>query len=151
MTFPWYARLGLWLARKGGWTVPAPEIVVQHVVEQDPKVVAERDELLEHLRVLTSLLGAKDAEIKTSQDAIRQLGTELRTIRTSAVQTWSASLSGDTFERVKTLVSEWSGLSGSGEAKRHQVYARLIKEFPNVLKRDLGLAIEMALQPLKEG
>ena len=34
----------------------------------------------------------------------------------------------------------------SGEHKRHQVYAILIKQYPNDRKRDLGLAIERALQ-----
>lgn len=34
----------------------------------------------------------------------------------------------------------------SGELKRHQVYARLIKEFPSTNKRDLGLSIELALR-----
>ena len=34
----------------------------------------------------------------------------------------------------------------SGEHKRHQVYAVLIKQYPNDRKRDLGLAIELALQ-----
>lgn len=34
----------------------------------------------------------------------------------------------------------------SGEAKRHQVYALLIKQFPEARKKDLSLAIELALQ-----
>lgn len=34
----------------------------------------------------------------------------------------------------------------SGEYKRHQVYARLLTEFPGVAKRDLALAIELALR-----
>ena len=33
----------------------------------------------------------------------------------------------------------------SGEAKRHQVYAALIKSFPNRSKREIALAIEAAL------
>lgn len=36
----------------------------------------------------------------------------------------------------------------SGEAKRHQVLARLIKKFPNAEKRDLALAIEYAVRSL---
>lgn len=35
--------------------------------------------------------------------------------------------------------------SGFGEAKRHAVYARLIKEFPAERKTDLALTIELAL------
>ena len=33
----------------------------------------------------------------------------------------------------------------SGEAKRHQVYSRMIKQFPEARKKDLSLAIELAL------
>jgi hypothetical protein len=36
----------------------------------------------------------------------------------------------------------------SGEYKRHEVYARLIKEFPAVPRRDLALAIELAVRKL---
>lgn len=36
----------------------------------------------------------------------------------------------------------------SGEAKRHQVLARLIKKFPAAEKRDLALAIEYAIRSL---
>jgi hypothetical protein len=34
----------------------------------------------------------------------------------------------------------------TGENKRHQVYAALIKKFPQARKRDIGLAIELALR-----
>ena len=33
----------------------------------------------------------------------------------------------------------------SGEAKRHQVYARLIKDFPETPRKSLALAIEVVL------
>ena len=33
-----------------------------------------------------------------------------------------------------------------GEYRRHQVYAKLIKEFPHTAKRDLGLSVELAVQ-----
>jgi hypothetical protein len=33
----------------------------------------------------------------------------------------------------------------SGEYKRHSVYARLLKSFPNAIKRDVALAIEIGL------
>lgn len=35
--------------------------------------------------------------------------------------------------------------AGFGEAKRHQVYARLMKEFPTIKRRTLSVAIERAL------
>lgn len=43
------------------------------------------------------------------------------------------------------LVFSINGDPASGEAKRHQVFAKMIKEFPGVRKRVLGLAIEMAM------
>ena len=50
-------------------------------------------------------------------------------------------------ERAKQLCREqqqgWP--ERSGEGKRHQVYARLLKEFPSANKRDIAIAIEMAL------
>ena len=50
-------------------------------------------------------------------------------------------------EAAKPLV-EWADTveEWSGEAKRHQVYARLIKQFPEANKRDLALAIELSLK-----
>lgn len=36
----------------------------------------------------------------------------------------------------------------SGEYKRHQVYAKLIKRFPDEPRRDIGLAIELAVREL---
>lgn len=37
----------------------------------------------------------------------------------------------------------------SGEFRRHQVYARLIKDFPGVKKHRLGLLIEIAMSELR--
>lgn len=47
--------------------------------------------------------------------------------------------------RAVQRVKEASRLEGSGEYKRHVVYARLIKEFPTTPRRQLALAIEIAL------
>jgi hypothetical protein len=38
-----------------------------------------------------------------------------------------------------------------GEAKRHQVYAALIKQFPTTAKRDLAYAIERVMQQRPRG
>lgn len=38
-----------------------------------------------------------------------------------------------------------SAVGTSGEYKRHQVYAKLLKKFPDLPKRDIGLAIELAV------
>ena len=45
--------------------------------------------------------------------------------------------------RILTQEAETTLIGGGGEAKRHFVYARLLKEFPN--KREAALAIELAL------
>jgi len=56
--------------------------------------------------------------------------------------------------RARVLVAEqterYAGLSEykwsvSGESRRHQVYARLVKEFPDVRRRVISLAIELSL------
>ena len=47
--------------------------------------------------------------------------------------------------RVLTQAADASFPSGYGEAKRHQVYSRLMKEFPEHSKRALSRAIEGAL------
>jgi len=48
-------------------------------------------------------------------------------------------------ERARVLCREQEQPGVSGEYKRHQVYARLIKEYPAAAKRTLGLAIELSL------
>lgn len=47
-------------------------------------------------------------------------------------------------ERVAELVAHADQVDGSGEYKRHQVYARLIKEYPATPRSTLALAIEVA-------
>lgn len=51
-------------------------------------------------------------------------------------------------ERAKHWVQweEDNSIETGGEWKRHQVYAKLIKEFPNFKKRDLSVAIEMMVK-----
>ena len=48
-------------------------------------------------------------------------------------------------QRALVLVTAANLSVGSGEYKRHHVYARLIKEFPDVPHNQLGLAIETAV------
>jgi hypothetical protein len=88
----WAVRVGLWLARWGGWTPPPP-------------VEVDRWGLPETLAPLVALAHPLIA----AQDADSAEGT-------------------------------------SGEYKRHQVYARLLKTHPETPKRDLALAIELAVR-----
>lgn len=46
-------------------------------------------------------------------------------------------------------VEEKNPAKGFGESKRHQVYAQLQKDLPEVAKRHIGLAIEVALNRRK--
>ena len=56
--------------------------------------------------------------------------------------------------RAKVLVleqEEKDTTRGCGERKRHQVYARFIKDFPDRRKCDLAYAIEVVLQGVRYG
>ncbi len=46
------------------------------------------------------------------------------------------------------LSSACNSIDMSGEAKRHQVYSRLIKNFPDASRQDIALAIEIAVRSL---
>lgn len=50
------------------------------------------------------------------------------------------------YARVAELVHSIDREDQNGEWKRHQVYARLVKEFPDRRKRDLAYLIESILQ-----
>ncbi len=39
----------------------------------------------------------------------------------------------------------------SGEWKRHQVYAKMLKQFPHVPKQDVAWAVERAVQRMENG
>ena len=51
-------------------------------------------------------------------------------------------------KRAIELVRGVDIIKTSGEGKRHHVYARLIKEYPEIPKRDLALSIEIGVQKL---
>jgi len=53
---------------------------------------------------------------------------------------------GPLFDRARVLIAAVEPIHLSGEARRHQVYARLIKEFPAERRRDLAFLIEQVLQ-----
>lgn len=55
----------------------------------------------------------------------------------------------EVYSRARLLILEAkTNTHTSGESKRHQVYAQLIKEFPKQYKRHLALVIETVLQGL---
>lgn len=49
-------------------------------------------------------------------------------------------------EAARVRTRAWAPHDCSGEHKRHQVYAALIKAFPGARKRDIAFAIERVLQ-----
>lgn len=51
--------------------------------------------------------------------------------------------------RAVALVSEPFPPAMSGEARRHRVYAQLLKDYPTQPKQDVGFAIELALRGVK--
>ena len=50
--------------------------------------------------------------------------------------------------RTKELVTQQEAEGGNGELKRHRAYARLIKDFPDLSRRQLAVAIEVAHEAL---
>jgi hypothetical protein len=158
----WYVQCCLWLARLGGWQLPVPlTLTPEVIVLPDKAVAAERDTLRADLKALQGLLHVKDTKIQMRdvkvhelEDRITKLERDLAGAKTVSFLSLAPSVNGVMFDRVKELVAatDESLATASGEAKRHAVYARLLKEYPTTPKRDLALAIETALiAPPKEG
>jgi hypothetical protein len=163
-------RLGLWLARKGGWAPDPPcthdELVMRlqaalteadlvgaqyqglstahdQLLAQITALVTERDQVRYHdaetMRAHTALI-AQITEIVAERDRARadfaQYAQQQLEVRAD-VRVRAEYLVGTLHKKGQHL---------AGEFKRHQVYADLLKEFPDVRRRDLGLAIEMAVR-----
>ncbi len=164
----WMEQLGLWLARQGGWqeAVPAPPAPcsvcppLKKTVEQQATLLAEKDaELAARPHIMlepkpcqacavtqqekASLL----VEAYAHQDTIKKLEQTLADhaalLRSKLEQT---QIDPAVLLKAKELVAGAFPTGMGGEAKRHATYANLIKAFPEANKRDLGLAIEMALR-----
>jgi hypothetical protein len=115
----WLVRLGLWLAQHGGWS--------------EWRVIAPYDAQIQRLASKVDTLGT---EILQREETIRRLQARMATV---------ATVSQPVLDRATHLIGDAETHSMGGEAKRHAVYARLIKDFPTVNKRELALAIELAL------
>lgn len=49
-----------------------------------------------------------------------------------------------------SLITQWDEVSGwSGEAKRHQVYARLLKRYPDMSRHEVAFALELAVRKVR--
>lgn len=118
--------LGLILARWGGWTPPAP--ITEYVRVYVPEECQRRHD------VVCGLTHGCD--------------------RPHGVACPLHDVPGDLYDRASVLVQKQDALyaalspakqSASGEARRHAVYAQLLKEFPALKKRVLSRAIEAAV------
>ena len=69
-------------------------------------------------------------------------GKRLARIETPVFESWPSDA---LIARAKELSAEWDRPGLSGEHKRHQVFARLIKEYPDEDRKMLALAIELGL------
>ena len=62
---------------------------------------------------------------------------------------WYARRSRDPLSvRARALIHDADAMDASGEAKRHKVYAALIKEFPKTSKRVIALTIEDVMRTI---
>ena len=115
----WLQRFGLWLARSGGWNERSIQVPLEARIQALLDKAAIRAQANEELQGQLAGLRSRMATTATVTAPVLARATEL-------------ARDADT-----TLTG--------GEAKRHQVYARLIKDFPITPKRELALAIELAL------
>ena len=112
----WIVQFGIWLARHGGW--------------DEASIIAPYEQQIERL------LEEAEQEASSKARVIDDLQARMAT---------AATVSKPVFDRALQLTQDANTVLSGGEAKRHLVYAKLIKDFPATSKRDLALAIELAL------
>lgn len=162
----WMVAFGLWLARQGGWTFPVldhadcqVELKASWAQLDDERTaynsaVEAARKALDDSRLADAVKAAFEQSYQQAESA--RLATEAamrsaiveREQAVAALKAYTApGIASEIYHRAKVLVTLQAGNVGvSGEAKRHQVYARLVKEFPTEPRRNLGLAIELALR-----
>lgn len=126
----WFTSIGLWLADLGEIHPPLDTKV------EVPVDLAERLRYVEHKRSL------REVQLSNAKDQIKGLKDRL-------AQSAAPNITPVMMDRTIALVKLQEKEDKGGEAKRHAVYAQLIKDFPAIAKRELALAIEVAL--IKEG
>lgn len=125
--------LGLWLARLGGWIPPLVSAVTAPL---------DHAELAAVKRELSYVKGT------LLHDALDHVVV----LERHFAKDWTKGIDTTLLARTRELVTKHDEFDHSGEAKRHAVYAQLLKEFPTARKRDVALAIEIVLlQAPKEG
>ena len=126
----WLEIVGLWLARLGGWSPSQLTDPFQRDLWARDRTIATLNERVADLK---TTLAARDQDIWRLEGEINR---------------WR--ISPEILERAAALIRDADTLLTGSEAKRHMVYAKLLKDFPEIPKRNLALAIELALPP-KEG
>ena len=158
----WLQRLGLWLAQKGGWDqarilAPLEDAVIRFKKSLDARH-ADVADLEARLKDALALMETHrrdglqaQAKVKVLIEAAQILHSEIAELKSrTALTVNEVSISEDVLFRARMVSEEANTVLSGGEAKRHYVYARLMKDFPATDRRTLALAIELALPP-KEG
>jgi len=171
----WTESLGLWLARQGGWQekppAPCPTCPtiqrnlasLQETVGKQASLLAQKEaELTERPQIFLEPppcptcaktqqeKAALIVESNIQNSTIRELEQKVSNLNDLLVSKLEKTqINPDVLVRTKELVQAPYPDGMGGEAKRHQTYAQLIKEFPGTHKRDFGLAIEMALRSMQ--
>lgn len=98
--------------------------------------------------MLTAAYWFKNVECKSAQLklACQHLKFDVLARRTHTLPEGIEPLIEDALPRIKVLES-WDA---SGEARRHQVYAAMIKAHPDTPKMDIDLAIACAIRKIRE-
>ena len=165
----WLQRLGLWLAQTGGWDqarilAPLEDAVIRFKKSLDARHadVADLEARLKDALALMethrrdglqawALTAQAQSKVKTLIEAAQILHSEIAGLKArTALTVNEVSISEDVLFRARMVSEEANTVLSGGEAKRHYVYARLMKDFPATDRRTLALAIELALPP-KEG
>ena len=158
----WIIRLGLWLARRGGWNegpIVAPyEQQIKRLLSEAEQEASSKARVIDDLSLSLAerehAIQEREARLKgLSEDAIQRetsltqvingMKEKIRDLQSRMAT--AATVSKPVFDRAGELAEDADTTLSGGEAKRHQVYAKLIKDFPIVSKRELALAIELAL------
>ena len=158
----WLQRLGLWLAQKGGGDqarvlAPLEDAIIRFKKSLDARH-ADVADLEARLKDALALMETHrrdglqaQAKVKVLIEAAQILHNEIAGLKSrTALTVNEVSISEDVLFRARMVSEEANTVLSGGEAKRHYVYARLMKDFPATDRRTLALAIELALPP-KEG
>ena len=158
----WIVRLGLWIARHGGWDeapIIAPyEQQVKRLLEEAEQEASSKARVIDDLSLSLAAReqAIQDRELKLkglSDEAVQREESLARVINAMKVKitdlqarmATAATVSKPVFDRAVQLIRDADTTLSGGEAKHHLVYAKLIKDFPTLNKRELALAIELAL------